>query len=144
MHPNDPDLKTYENMLPGMTAGLKVDDQHKGWIGWLKKKGYPADLHRETVLLPEGGEEIHTSAPSVYRREHSDSVFLTDTLLEWFSTREEEDWFVHLPTCAPILPGSRLNRSINFTTPKKFRLLFVPQVLKKKAGNIQCFPSFMR
>ena len=39
LHPNDPDLKTYENMLPGMTAGLKGDDQHKAWIGWLKKKG---------------------------------------------------------------------------------------------------------
>ena len=109
-----------------------------------EKKGYPADLNRENVFLPEGGEETHTSAPSSYRREHSDSVFLTDTLLEWFSTREEEDWFVHLSYLRPILPGSRLNRSIHFTIPKKFRLLFVPQVLKKKAGNIQCFPSFMR
>ena len=104
LHPNDPDLKTYENMLPGMTAGLKVDDQHKAWIGWLKKKGYPADLNRETVFLPEGGEEIHTSAPSSYIREHSDSVFLTDTLLEWFSTREEEDWFVHLSYLRPHPP----------------------------------------
>ena len=135
---------SYENMLPGMTAGLKVDDQHKAWIGWLKKKGYPADLNRETVFLPEGGDEIHTSAPSSYRREHSDSVFLTNTLLEWFSTRERRTGLFIFPICAPIPPGSRLNRSIHFTIPKKFRLLFVPQVLKKKAGNIQCFPSFMR
>lgn len=118
LHPNDPDLKTYENMLPGMTAGLKVDDQHKAWIGWLKKKGYPADLNRETVFLPEGGEEIHTSAPSFYRREHSDSVFLTDTLLEWFSTREEEDWFVHLSYLRPHPP---------WVAPEPFNTLYDPQ-----------------
>ena len=69
-----------------------------------EKKGYPADLNRETVFLPEGGEEIHTSAPSSYRREHSDSVFLTDTLLEWFSTREEEDWFVSVSYTHLTLP----------------------------------------
>ena len=99
-----------------MTAGLKVDDQQS--MDRRLKKWHPADLNRETVFLPEGGEEIHTSAPSSYRREHSDSVFLTDTPFEWFSTREEEDWFVHLSYLRPHPP---------WVAPEPFNTLYEHQ-----------------
>ncbi len=119
LHPNDPDLKTYENVLPGMTAGLKVDDHHKSWIGWLKKKGYSSDLNRMNVFLPKnGGGDIHTSAPVSYKQEHSDTVFLTDTLLDWINTCEEEDWFVHLSYLRPHPP---------WVAPEPYNTLYDPE-----------------
>nr|ADI19256.1 arylsulfatase a and related enzymes [uncultured delta proteobacterium HF0200_39L23] len=56
------------------------------------------------VFLPKNGGGDITSAPASYKKEHSDTVFLTDTMMDWISTREEEDWFVHLSYLRPHPP----------------------------------------
>ena len=40
LHPNDPDLKSSEGLLPGMIAGVKIDDLQMPCISWLKSRGY--------------------------------------------------------------------------------------------------------
>jgi arylsulfatase A-like enzyme len=126
LHPNDPDLKTYKNMLPGMIAGQKIDNSHqKEWIGWLKKRGYPKELNIDNIFLTEPGNigidrDSFTSAPTLYDKDHSDTAFLTDSLLEWFNTREEEDWFVHLSYLRPHPP---------YVAPEPYNTLYDPEKL---------------
>ena len=126
LHPNDPDLKTYKNMLPGMIAGAKINnDTQKTWISWLKNRGYSKDLNIDNIFLTEPGNsgidrDSFTSAPTLYDRDHSDTAFLTDSLLEWFNTREEEDWFVHLSYLRPHPP---------YVAPEPYNTLYDPEKL---------------
>ena len=125
LHPNDPDLKTYKNVLPGMIAGLKMDTQQKPWISFLKTRGYSKELNKDNIFRTEtknfGTEQdCYTSAPTPYSKDHSDTAFLTDSLLEWFSSREDQDWFVHLSYLRPHPP---------YVAPEPYNTLYDPEKL---------------
>ena len=50
---DDPALKTYEGVLPGMTVGLQLPDHMAAWIADLKAKGYDIKGRRD-VYRPVG------------------------------------------------------------------------------------------
>ncbi len=102
---NDPDLKTYEGVLPGMVSAVSLTESEKPWLASLKALGY-GSLTPETVYLPAAaspGREA-TFAPARYRAEHSNTAFLCGELLKWLSVREEEPWFAHLSLLRPHPP----------------------------------------
>lgn len=105
--PRDPDLQTYEGLMPGFAEVVRMRLEHgsHAWLAHLRAKGYdlPADyddLYR--AVDPDGGGRL--DAPTLYRAEDSDTAFLTDRTLEALSVRGGEDWFAHLCYIRPHPP----------------------------------------
>jgi arylsulfatase A-like enzyme len=105
-HPNDPDLKNYEGVMPGFTEIVQMRfGSSYPWVADLKAKGYalPAaynDLFR--AVDPDGGGRLN--APTLYRAEDSDTAFLTNETLKALSVREDQDWFAHVTYIRPHPP----------------------------------------
>lgn len=122
MHdPDDPALKTYEGVLPGMTPEVLLVGGFKPWLAHLKKRGYdvPAGGDPEAVFAPDlddpdAAGKGRTYAPARYRAEDSNTAFLTDRVLEYLSVRTDEPWFVHLSYLSPHPP---------FVAPKPYNAM---------------------
>jgi arylsulfatase A-like enzyme len=98
--PDDPALKTYEGVLPGMTVGLQLPDHMAAWIADLKAKGYDLPRGRRDVYRPVAGypgaeNRGHTFAPPVFGAEDSETTFLANAILRHLSVRRDQNWFVH-------------------------------------------------
>ena len=98
--PDDPVLKTYEGVLPGMTVGLQLPEHMAAWIADLKAKGYDLPLGRAEVYKPvpnyPGAEgRGHSFSPPVFSAADSETTFMADSILRFLSVRREENWFVH-------------------------------------------------
>jgi arylsulfatase A-like enzyme len=112
LHPNDPDLKSYEGLAPGFSEVVRLRlDSNTSWIGNLKTKGYELpeaywDLFR--AVSEDGSTTPAISDPALYKAEDSDTAFLTDRTLEELCARDQEQWFSlvtyirpHPPLVAP-------------------------------------------
>lgn len=96
--PEDPRLRGYEGVLPGMSVGVAMTEEVKPWRAYLKAKGYrvpprPLDIYASvgTSRAADGSERPRP----IYTAEHSDSAFITDKVLEYLSVHTGEPWFVH-------------------------------------------------
>lgn len=109
LDPNDPLLRSYEGVLPGMTPGLVLREDGRQWIAWLRSQGYPADLGRDTVYRPRPGFSMPADrgasfAPPIYSAEHSDTAFLTDRALDWLDGFGDQPWFLMINYLRPHPP----------------------------------------
>jgi arylsulfatase A-like enzyme len=98
--PDDPALKTYEGVLPGMTVGLQLPDHMAAWIADLKAKGYDLprgrrDVYRPVADYPGAAGRGHSFAPPIFAAADSETTFMADAILRYLSVRREQDWFVH-------------------------------------------------
>lgn len=126
-HPNDPVLKDYEGLSPGMVESVRMRQGTDGsWRGYLKTKGYEVperfwDLYRP---IPQSGSNTPAiSDPALYRAEDSDTAFLTDRTLEQLRGRDAQNWFAlvtyirpHPPLVAPA-PYNKLYAPANLPPP---------------------------
>jgi len=117
-HPNDPDLKNYEGLMPGFTEVVQMRfERHYPWVADLKAKGYvlPAayyDLLRavDPDSGPDSGPDCNTggggrlNSPTLYRAEDSDTAFLTNETVKALSVRQDQDWFAHVTYIRPHPP----------------------------------------
>ena len=120
MSVGDPELKSYEGVLPGMTPWVRVDESQHAWRAHLKARGYelPSDPDDVFNPAPGPGEAGHASfAPAFYAAEDSNTAFLTDEVMRYISVRTEESWFVHLSHWAPHPP---------FIAPRPYHSLYDP------------------
>ncbi len=106
-HPADPDLATYEGLMPGFAEALRMrlETGSHAWLAHLKARGYelPADdLDLYRAVDPDGRGRL--DAPTLYRAEDSDTAFLTDETLKALSVRRAEDWFAHVCYIRPHPP----------------------------------------
>ena len=107
--PSDPDRRSYEGVLPGVTPGLVLREDPRQWIAWLRSLGYPDDLDRTSVYRPRPGFVIPPDrgasfAPPVYTAEQSDTAFLTDRALDWLTAFDDQPWFMMLCYLRPHPP----------------------------------------
>lgn len=105
LHPNDPDLTTYERVLPGLSVGQLLCEDDKPWITWLKKRGHeiedPARVH---IPAMTPGERISLEAP-FYGEDETQTSFLLERFDDWLDEREEDSpFFAHLSFLRPHPP----------------------------------------
>ncbi|MCB4771668.1 alkaline phosphatase family protein [Ancylobacter sp. Lp-2] len=100
--PLDPDRGTYENLCPGMVAGMMLTERATPWLAHLKANGYRVedpDAGREAIFAQRRFGE-----PAVFAAEHSETAFLTDRFLDWLGVVGREPFCAHLSYIAPHPP----------------------------------------
>ncbi len=108
MAPADPQLKTYEGVLPGFRLEASLNEAClTGWMSELAKKGYeiPERLldiyqHPDTPKVLERFDR----GPAVYKAEDSDTAYIADKVLDYLRLRRKEDWFIHAVFLRPHPP----------------------------------------
>lgn len=108
-HPDDPAVRSYEGVLPGMTPVVLLRDDQRSWLADLKAKGYDVPAGHYGVFRPKedypgAAERGPTFAPARYRAEDSNTAFLTGEAMKYISVRHEAPWFVHLSYLSPHPP----------------------------------------
>ncbi|MGE4611441.1 MAG: sulfatase-like hydrolase/transferase [Paracoccaceae bacterium] len=106
-HPNDPDLKNEESVLPGFreVLGMRAQSSYP-WRVDLKSKGYdiPEYAHFYDAISPDPSRPARPDDPPFYKAEDSDTAFLTDTLIKDLSVRTDQDWFAVATYIRPYPP----------------------------------------
>ena len=119
---NDPALRSYGGLLPGMTPVVHDKGDALPWIADLKAKGYTVSDEFLGVFKPrdadaEAGHHGLTFAPARYSAQDSYTAFLTDEVIKYLSVSTERPWFVHLSYLAPHPP---------FVAPEPYHSMYDP------------------
>ncbi len=85
--PDDPRLRSYEEVLPGFTeiVRMRQDTDDEVWRAYLRQRGY--DVPDGMALYRQDGPRI--DSPARYRAEDSDTAFLTDRFLDHMDGKED-------------------------------------------------------
>jgi len=105
--PNDPRLRYYEGVLPGMTVGVHMTESVTPWRIDLKDKGYAVPDDPISIFAPAGSTQCEDGSERpkpMYSAEDSDSTFIADHVLRYLSLRAREPWFVHAVFLRPHPP----------------------------------------
>lgn len=108
--PDDPRLRTYENVLPGLHAVAHVGMEHPGpWAQYLRARGYNVPDPEFMVLwLRESGPDYEDGAdvpkPWIIRAEDNDTTWHVDQAMDYVSEHREEPWILHLSLLRPHPP----------------------------------------
>jgi arylsulfatase A-like enzyme len=111
----DPRLLTYEGVLPGFDVRVKLPEDEKPWLSWLRTQGIDFP-DRETAHLPIGGEGRISSAPPAYSADQTQTAFLTDEFIRWLGEQDGK-WFAHLSFLRPHPP---------FIVPAPYNTMYAP------------------
>jgi arylsulfatase A-like enzyme len=132
--PSDPDLQTYEGVLPGFREVLEMRfDSPRAWPAHLAAKGYdlPADLKDYARPLAPSGAEPAIRDPAFYAAEHSDTAFLTDEVLKALHVRQDRPWFAHVTYIRPHPP---------LVAPAPFNRMVDPALIPGAVSNTPDHP----
>ncbi len=105
--PGDPDLASYEGVLPGFRELVELRfDAPRAWPAHLAAHGYALPGEETDLWKPVGasGRAPQIRDPAFYKAEHSDTAFLTDETLKALSVRTKEPWFAHVTYIRPHPP----------------------------------------
>ncbi len=106
---HDPVLTTYEGVLPGLRPEtLLTTGDITSWVQWLRARGVdvpqrPFDLYTQKTDQPEFENGGPSAAPLRLAREHHDTFFMTDQVIDYLTPRREP-WCVHLSLLRPHPP----------------------------------------
>lgn len=101
LDPADPELRSYQGVLPGFTPVCIVPDSLGPYAEFLRGAGYDLpDDARAIWRAPAGA----VSQPAHFRAEHSDTAYLTDRVLSWLGDRRGAPWFAHVSYLRPHPP----------------------------------------
>ncbi len=110
--PDDPRLFSYEEVLPGFDPVVDLRGERLDvWARWLASKGVEvpdrlSDLYAPADV-PGAADHEATWAPARYAAEHSETAFLTESLMAWIDghrASSDEPWFVHASYIRPHPP----------------------------------------
>ncbi len=117
--PDDPRLTTYEEVLPGFTAEVKLPEDNAAWFQWMEGRGHrlPADPW-DLFLPPEGRPEMPSGAAPRFSQDETETAFLTGAFLDWLSGQPKDGpWCAHISFLRPHPP---------FVVPEPFSTLYDP------------------
>jgi arylsulfatase A-like enzyme len=127
---NDPDLTSYEGVLPGFTTRVKLPEHERPWISWLREQGLELDDH-DHAHLPVGVEPgTISNAPPAYSADQTQTAFLTNEFIRWLGEQDSDRfWFAHLSFIRPHPP---------FIVPAPYNTMFSPDEVGDfvRAGNV--------
>lgn len=94
--PDDPRLRTYNGVLPGLDPVLHVPDDQGPWVAWLAELGYDTSPGPARLLATEGDRPDG----------HSVGAFVTDAAIGWIEARRDDTapWFAHVSHLRPHPP----------------------------------------
>lgn len=118
--PLDPDNGEYENLCPGISAGLVLDGHAKWWLAHLKSAGY------SVPTISEGRHGIFAQRPfgepAMFAAEHSETAFLTDRLIDWLGVTDDKPFCAHISYIAPHPPFAAAEPFQSLIDPADVRL----------------------
>ena len=128
-HPNDPEIRFYEGVMPGFNEILEMRLESGGfaWRAHLLGQGYelpsPDRFYTSTEHDAKAGPRPRD--PAFYRAGDSDTAFLTDSFLRQLSVRSDKPWFTmlthirpHPPFIAPH-PYNRMHDPKGIPSPRR-------------------------
>lgn len=119
--PADPDLTTYEGVLPGFTTRAKLPEHERPWLSWLGRQGLKFGDNTEAHLPVGAVPGRITSAPPAYSADQTQTAFLTGEFLRWLDEQVgERPWFAHLSYIRPHPP---------FIVPAPYNTMFAPDAV---------------
>ncbi len=117
VEPDDARLRTYEGVLTGFDpVGYLPEGNPVLWLDWMRASGVDVpESWREFVDQPADG----TYGRTQYEAKHSQTVFLTDRLLDFVDERSSTGtpWFAHVSFIRPHPP---------FLAPAPYDTMFDP------------------
>ena len=121
-HPDDPALRTYEGVLPGMTPAVWMKGDMLPWVAHLKARATPSVTESWRCFVPRAGapDRGTTFAPSLYAAKDSGTAFLTDELIRFLSVRDTQPWFAHISYLSPHPP---------FVVPEPYNAMYDPDLV---------------
>ena len=106
---DDPRLRTYEGLLPGMTAIAQTGADPGAWGEYCRAKGYPVpEDTRLLVWMREPGPDYEDGAehpkPSAIKAEDNNTAWHVDTAIDYIAGHRKEPWALHLSLLCPHPP----------------------------------------
>lgn len=115
--PGDPQLKSYEGVLPGFTVRQLLPEHQKPWLSWLAARGVDASAGHPDIHRPVGGDgKTVTNAPPGYAADETPAAFLAGEFIRWLG-EQDAHWFAHLSFISPHPP---------FIVPEPYNTLYNP------------------
>ena len=103
--PNDPELQSYEEVLPGFTCRQPLREDDRTWITWLGQRGHDAELLADPHAVAPAEDGGVSLAPPGYGADETQTAFLVEKLLEWHAEQEVgQPWFAHVSFLRPHPP----------------------------------------
>jgi len=105
---DDPVLRTYEGVLPGLTPKVLLTADITAWAEWLQARGVAVpermyDLYYRKAAQKEWEDGGPGPAPLLLDRTHHDTYFMTEQVIEHL-TPTSKPWCVHLSWLRPHPP----------------------------------------
>jgi len=94
---DDPRLRSYEGVLPGMRAERLLREDGEPWLDELERRGVGRFSIDEIYDQPLG-------QPARFPAELSETAFLTESFLEWLESAPAAGWAAHLSYIKPHPP----------------------------------------
>lgn len=101
--PEDPWLRTYEGILPGMTVRTFLPEYPGPWLSWLAARGVEIPGSWQNVYMPADGEPALWGKPPRYGADETQTAFLVGEFERWVS-EQRAPWFCHLSFLMPHPP----------------------------------------
>ncbi len=100
----DPELESYEEVLPGFTCRQPLREDDRTWITWLGRRGHDAALLANPhAFAPAPGGGVSRSPPG-YGADETQTAFLVEKLLDWHAEQDGRPWFAHVSFLRPHPP----------------------------------------
>lgn len=116
--PNDPDLQSYEEVLPGFTCRQPLREDDRTWITWLRQRGHDEALLADPHAVAPASDGGVSLSPPGYGPEETQTAFLVERLLDWHAEQESgQPWFAHVSFLRPHPP---------FVVPEPYASLISP------------------
>src|SRR5690606_13062863 len=79
--PKDPDLTSYEGVLPGFNVRLKLPEEQRAWLSWLRAQGL--DLPDAHIAETPVGVAVssYSNAPPRFGKDQTQTAFVTDEFI---------------------------------------------------------------
>jgi arylsulfatase A-like enzyme len=116
--PADPDLTTYEGVLPGFTTRVKLPEHEKAWLSWLRQQGLELGDQRLAHRPVGAAADDFTSAPPAYGKDQTQTAFVTGEFIRWLGEQDAgRPWLAHVSYIRPHPP---------FIVPAPYNTMFSP------------------
>ncbi len=133
--PDDPALRDYGGVLPGMTPVVWSEEHWLAWFAHLKAKGYPVPHRFLEIFRPRddvAGAEGRglTYAPARFAAEDTQQAFLIGEAIKYLSMCDGKPWFLHISFLSPHPP---------FVAPEPYHDMYAPSQVPPpvRAGSVE-------
>lgn len=117
MPPGDARLLTYEGVLPGFEVRVRVPNDEKQYLSWLRAQGIDFASPEEAHFPVRDAGRI-TDAPPGYGKGQTQTAFLVDEFIRYLGEQDaRRPWFAHLSFLRPHPP---------FIVPAPYNDMYAP------------------